>query len=300
MLLDALLLLLSVFAASTAVIMIKASAVQPMLLASLRLIVATVALAPVFIRDLRRHRKAYTWDHLVASILPGVVLAIHFMSWIVGARMTPTANASLIVNLVPLAMPFFLVWLADEPLTRDEVLATAIALAGVVILTASDLTLSPTYFVGDLICLGSMLFYAFYMALGRRNRTFPSVWLYLVPLYAVAALVSMGVAVFFVNPIQPYPAREVALILGLGIIPTVVGHSLINYAMKHFRGQLVSIINMGQFVFAGIMAYFLFAEVPAPSFYVASGMLIVSAWIAVRGELRAQPRTQRTEACSQA
>jgi drug/metabolite transporter (DMT)-like permease len=77
-----------------------------------------------------------------------------------------------------------------------------------------------------------------------------------------------------------------------------VGHSLINYAMKHFRGQLVSIINMGQFVFAGIMAYFLFAEVPAPSFYVASGMLILSAWIAVRGELRAQPRTQPSEACS--
>ncbi len=300
MLLNALLLLLSVLSASTAVIMIKASTVQPMVLASLRLVVAALALTPVFVRDLRRYRSAYTWRHLRASIWPGVILAVHFISWIIGARMTPTANASLIVNLVPLAMPFFLLWLADEPLTRDEIIATAVALAGVVVLTASDLNLSPTYFLGDLLCFGSMLFYAFYMALGRRNRTFPSVWLYLVPLYAVAALVSMGVALFFVNPIQPYPAREVALILGLGIVPTVVGHSLINYAMKHFRGQLVSIINMCQFVFAGILAYFLFGEVPAVSFYVASAMLVLSAWIVVRARLRAQPRSQPAEASSQA
>ena len=285
MLINVLLLLLSVFAASTAVIMIKASTVHPVLLASFRLFVAAFALLPVFVRDLRRHRDAYTREHLRLSIVPGLVLAVHLITWIVGARMTPTANASLIVNLVPLAMPFFLVWLADEPLTRSEILATFIALSGVVILTASDLSLSTEYFVGDLICFGSMLFYALYMALGRRNRIVPTVWLYLVPLYGVAALVSLVVAIFFVNPIQPYSAEDVALILGLGIVPTVIGHSLLNYAMKHFRGQIVSIVNMGQFVFAGIMGYFLFNETPAWSFYVASALLMASAWIAVRPKL---------------
>ncbi|MGC9469830.1 MAG: DMT family transporter [Anaerolineae bacterium] len=286
MLLNALLLLLSVFTASTAVIMIKASTVHPVLLASLRLFVAALTLTPLFIRDIRRHRDAYTTRHLWASVLPGLVLAIHLMSWAVGARMTPTANASLIVNLVPLAMPFFLRWLADEALTRNEIIATLVALSGVVILTASDLNLSPTYFVGDLVCFGSMLFYALYMTLGRRNRDFPSVWLYLVPLYLVGAIVSMAVAIFFVNPIQPYPTREVALILGLGIIPTVVGHSLLNYAMKHFRGQIVSIINMSQFIFAGLMGYLLFGEVPGIIFFIAAGLVALSAWLVVRRRLQ--------------
>jgi len=263
--------------------MIKASTVHPVLLSSLRLFVATFALLPLFIRDLRRHRDTYTPAHLRASVLPGVVVAVHFISWVVGARMTPTANASLIVNLVPLAMPFFLVWLAHEPLTRNEIVATAVALCGVAILTASDLSLSAGYFAGDLICFGSMLFYAFYMALGRKNRHHPTVWLYLVPLYAVAAVASMAVAFFFVNPIQPYGPREIALILGLGIIPTVLGHSLINRAMKYFRGQIVSIINMTQFVFAGTMAFLLWGELPAWSFYVASALLALSVWIAVGG-----------------
>ena len=285
-LLNALLLLVSVFSASTAVIMIKASTVHPVLLSSLRLFVATFALLPIFVRDLRRHRDTYTTVHLRASVLPGVVLAAHLSSWAVGARMTPTANASLIVNLIPLAMPFFLVWLVNEPLTRNEIVATAVALFGVAILTASDLSLSAGYFAGDLICVGSMLFYAFYMALGRKNRHHPTVWLYLVPLYAVAAVVSMVVALFFVNPMQPYSPREIALILGLGIIPTVLGHSLINRAMKYFRGQIVSIINMSQFVFAGTMAFLLWGEVPGLSFYAASVLLALSVWIAVGGARR--------------
>jgi drug/metabolite transporter (DMT)-like permease len=279
--LNVLLLILSVFAASTAVIMIKASTVHPVLLASGRLFVASLVLFPLFLRDLRRHRSAYTRDHLKASVAPGLVLSVHLMTWIVGARLTPTANASLIVNLVPLAMPFFLIWFADEALTRREIVATGVALTGVVILTATDLNLSPVYFVGDLICLGSMLFYALYLALGRRNRHHPTVWLYLVPLYAVAAVSSMGVALLFTNPIQPYSLREVALILGLGIVPTVIGHSLLNRSMKVFRGQLVSLINMGQFVFAGGMAYLLWREAPAPTFYLAATLLAASAWIVV-------------------
>ncbi len=285
MLVNALLLLLSVFAASTAVIMIKASTLPPVLLASLRLFVASLVLLPLFVRDLRRHRGTYTSAHLQASVLPGLVLAVHLMTWIVGARMTPTANASLIVNLVPLAMPFFLVWLANEALTRREIVATGVALAGVVILTASDLNLSSAYFVGDLICLGSMLFYALYMALGRRNRHHPTVWLYLVPLYGVAAVTSMVVFVLMATPLQPAGsgglAREVALVLGLGIVPTVIGHSLLNRSMKYFRGQLVSLVNMGQFVFAGVMAFVLWREVPAATFYLAATMLIAAAGIVV-------------------
>jgi drug/metabolite transporter (DMT)-like permease len=108
------------------------------------------------------------------------------------------------------------------------------------------------------------------------------VWLYLVPLYAVAGAVCFVIALFLVNPLQPYSGKDIWLILGLGIIPTVIGHSLINRAMKYFRGQRVSIVNMGQFVFAGIQAYFVFGEIPHKPFYIASGLLAVSAIIAMQ------------------
>jgi len=94
-----------------------------------------------------------------------------------------------------------------------------------------------------------------------------------VPLYFVAGLFSMAIALFFVNPVKSYTLENILHILGLGIIPTVIGHSILNYSMKHFRGQLVSIINLSQFIFAGIMGYFLLGEVLHLNFYV-SGLLV--------------------------
>ncbi len=290
MILNIVLLLISVFAASTAVIMIKACAVHPVLLSSLRLLVAAVVLSPVFFYNYRKHRATYTWAHFLASVPPALILGIHFITWIIGARMSPSANASLIVNLVPLAMPFFLAVLLSERVTRTEMIATALALCGVVLLTAADLNLSTQYFWGDLICFVSMLFFAFYLALGRKNRHFPSVWLYLVPLYFVAGVFCLIIALFFVDPIQPYSANDVLMILGLGVIPTVIGHSLLNYSMKHLRGQIVSIVNMGQFIFAGLMAYWLFREIPDWTFYIASVLLVAGAGLAVSRGGRAGSR----------
>jgi drug/metabolite transporter (DMT)-like permease len=44
------------------------------------------------------------------------------------------------------------------------------------------------------MCLVSMLLFALYLALGRRNRDFPSVWLYVIPVYGQAAAVCLLVA----------------------------------------------------------------------------------------------------------
>jgi drug/metabolite transporter (DMT)-like permease len=280
--LNIILLFTSVFTVSTAVIMIKVSTLHPALLAALRLFVATLVLTPLFVREVRRHRATYTWTHVRASLLPGLILAAHFISWNTGARMAPTANASFIIGLAPLAMPFFLTALLREQLTRNEIAATAIALGALVVLTSADLNLSAAHFWGDVICFTSMLFYAGYMALGRKNRHFPSVWLYLVPLYAVAGVVCFALALFLVDPFQAYSSAEIWLVLGLGIIPTVIGHSLLNRALRYFRGQRVSIINMGQFVFAGILAYFFFGEIPHGPFFIASGLLMVSVFVAMR------------------
>jgi len=43
--------------------------------------------------------------------------------------------------------------------------------------------------------------------------------------------------------------------------------------MKHLLGQVVSIINLTEFIFAGIMGYFLLGEIPRVNFYI-SGMLV--------------------------
>lgn len=273
------LLLVGVFACSTAVIFIKLSEMPSILLAAMRLLVSVVILAPLFWRQWRRHRTAYPAREFRRSLLPGLILALHFIAWIIGARMTTAINASIIANLIPVVMPFFLFFMMREALTVREWIATVLAVSGFVGLSLADFNLSAEFFKGDMLCFVSMLFLAYYLALGRRHRDVPGLWLYVVPLYFFSGLICLAVSFAVREEMPPWTWREAGLILALAAIPTVVGHSIMNYAMKHLRGQVVSIFNTGQFVFAGLMAYPLFGEAPQWMTYAAAALLVISAFI---------------------
>lgn len=278
------LLLLGVFACSTSVIWIKLCAVDPVLLTGLRLAIAAVALTPLFVRDWRRHRSEMTWLHYRDAAIPGVVLTLHFFTWIYGARFPLAANSTLLVNLMPIVMPFLLAWLVKESVNRSEILATLLAAIGLAVMFAADYQLSAEHFFhGDLVCLGSMLLLAVYLALGRRYRRHPSVWLYLVPLYYAATAVAFLCVPLLSSDAPVDWRREWPVVLALGLIPTVVGHSLLNNAMRYFRGQVVALTSMLQFVFAALLAYaFLPNETPHASFYAASALIVTAGVIAVR------------------
>ena len=283
MLINVLLLIAGVFFCSTAVIWIKLSTVSPVLLAGLRCIIAAIVLAPLYFRDRRRFPNR---PPLRRTLLPGVLLAIHFVTWIAGARMAPAANASLIVNMVPLVMPFILFLMLREKPTRGEIGGTVISLVGLLLLAAGDVELNPRYFQGDLVCLGSMLFFAVYLALARRNSDFPSIWLYVVPLYAIAGVLATTVGAPLAQPLQNGMGREIALVAALAVFPTVLGHSLLNLAMKRMRGQTVALATLGQFIFAGSMAFLLpeLAEVPGPQFYPAALLVVAGVVLALRAK----------------
>ncbi len=284
--LDMMTLLFGVFCCSTAVIFIKAGSMDTVLLAAFRLLIAAAILSPLFVRDLRRNPNVTLGGCLRRSLVPGGLLSIHFVSWIAASRMTPAANASLIVNLVPIALPLMLFILLRERLTRREIYGTILALGGMGLLTVADFQMNREYFLGDMLCLGSMLFFALYLAWARRHQGPDGLWLYVVPLYAVAGAISLAVlpvatALGMADPFGACTGHDLLMLAGLAIVPTVFGHSILNVSMKRMRGQVVSIVNMGQFVFAAILAFFLLDEMPEPTFAPASVLVVLGSITAV-------------------
>src|SRR5690606_19004938 len=95
-------LLLGVFACSTAVIFIKSSEMNAIWLSAARLLGSALFLTPLWLRERRTARTAGApiLTFRQTSPWPGIFLAAHFIAWILGARMTPAANSTLIVNLV--------------------------------------------------------------------------------------------------------------------------------------------------------------------------------------------------------
>lgn len=271
------LLVFGVIACASAVIIIRLSQIPPITLAAYRLLGAALFLLPLFLKEWRAQRRRWPLRQLLTNPLwPALMLSFHFITWIIGARLTPAANASLIVNLAPLVMPFLLYLFLGEKINRKEAVATVVALGGVAILGFSDYTISSTFLKGDIICFISMLFFSVYLVLGRKNLATFNLWLYMVPLYFYAFCFCFLGALWAETPLIFYGWREIGLGLALALIPTVIGHTVLNYAMRRLRGQVVSILSMFQFVFAGILSYFFFQEVPSTTFLVVSFLLSLS------------------------
>ena len=69
---------------------------------------------------------------------------------------------------------------------------------------------------------------------------------------------------------------EMTHALLLAIIPTIIGHTALNYSMKVLRGQVVGILNLTQFIWASLFGYIFFAEIPGMTFL--SGSFITCHW----------------------
>lgn len=297
-----LLLAVGVFACSTSVLFIKASRMDPALLAAARLLVAAAVLAPLYLRA-RRVVTRVPWLSARRAALPGVVLALHFVTWIAGARATPAVHSSLIVNLVPAATPFLLYALVGETLRRREIAGTVVALLGALLLTGADYRFAPEHLAGDVVCFGSMLLFALYLVLARRNRDAGGLWLYTVPLYAIAGGVcllwaacvpaTLGEGAAGASPLAL--GREIWLVLGLALIPTVIGHSILNHAMQRMRGQLVGIANLAQPLFAGALALWLLGEVPDAAVYPAGALIVAGCALAFGRDIGETPSESGAE-----
>ena len=284
------LLLLAVFACSTAAVMIKASNLTSNLevgfiLSGYRCLLASVFLLPLFLRDFLRFRASYTLFSFRTALLPGIVFGLHILTWIISVRMTTAANSTLIVTMTPIIMPFFLYFIYKETLKRSELLATILTIAGVIILSYADFQLSRQHFYGDLLSLFSLILLTWYLVLARINKNIPSIWLYVVPLYFVAGILALALAPFFnINPIRSFSTREILVIAGLALIPTVIGHSIFNYCMRHLSSQLVAIVTPVQFIFAGILAYIFFEETVHWPFFIACSLLVAAIFIVIKAK----------------
>lgn len=277
-----LLLILGIWACSTAVIWIRLSDVQPLLLSGWRLVLSALILTPLAWKAWKQASPEQRRHAFLGTLVPGLALAAHFISWTFGARMTEAARATLVVNMTPVAMPFLL-WLVNrEHVNRGEWTGTLIALGGVLMLTLPRLESGLAATAGDWVCLGSMILIALYLVLGRRNRAKGAFWLYLVPVYTWAGLFCLLVALPFHASEMIPAAPQWIWLLALAVIPTIVGHGLLNYALRHTGAQQVSVFNQTQFLFAALTAFFVFGEIPALIFYPAALLIVIGSWITAK------------------
>ena len=113
-----------------------------------------------------------------------------------------------------------------------------------------------------------------YLLIGQRLRTRMSLLVYVFFVYGAAALVLGGLAAAMRLPMTGYDPREWWLFVALAAIPTLLGHTVFNWALQHVPASVVSVSILGEPVGAVVLAMLVLGEVPAPIQIVAGAVIL--------------------------
>ena len=300
--------LLAIVTTSSAAIFIRFALdenMPPLLIAAGRLIVATVALTPIVLSRYLPRIRALTRRELLLIALSGLCLAIHFTAWVSSLQLTTVLVSVVVVSTGPIWVAILEVIFLRIRLSWLVVVGLLVALAGGVIIgvpldngaldsaTAAD-NLDATI-RGALLAWIGALSVSVYMLIGRKLRAslpvIPYVWL----VYGMASVCTLVVILFTATPVFGFSRQGYLILLAMGLVPQLLGHSSLNYLLEHFPAALVSMFSQMEPIGSAILALILFRELPPNQQIVGSIIIVLGVILASRGEIRPS-RKQGTNA----
>jgi drug/metabolite transporter (DMT)-like permease len=217
-------------------------------------------------------------------LLSGLLLAVHFWTWIASLRFTTVASSVVLVSLKPVfAWAIAAWWLGEHP-GRTERWGIGLAVAGATLIGLGDARLSLGAVGGDGLAVAGALTGAGYYVIGRRVRQTVGVWSYATVVYAIAALLLGTVAALRGAPLAGFAGRDWAVFAAMAAGPMLIGHTGMNYALRHFRATTVNVAALGEPVGATIIAWLVPAihEVLRPTALMGGVLVLVGIALSLR------------------
>jgi drug/metabolite transporter (DMT)-like permease len=275
-------LTLGIIAVSTASIIIKAAQdlhVPSLMIAAWRLTLASLFLLPVAVVRRRTELAHLTRRDLGWAALTGVCLGLHFATWITSLEYTSIASSVVFVSTAPLFVGLFSTIVWREKLGGWTVLGLTVATVGGAIVGLADACslegvrlvcpplsafLKGRAVIGDLLALAGAAAMAAYLLIGRRLRSKLSLLTYITLAYGAAAVTLIAAALVGGQPFVGYPPRAYFWIVLLALVPQLIGHSALNWALKYLSATYVSVTVLAEPVGSILLALVIFDQVPPP------------------------------------
>ena len=203
---------------------------------------------------------------LLLSIAGGVFLGLHFIFWITSLKYTSVASSVVLVTTNPIFVGIFSYFLLKERQHREIIAGTILCLIGSVVIAAGDsgihslILLDEKALVGDVLALVGAVMASAYLLTGSRVRERLDILTYITIVYTTGALFLVVASLFTGTSFTGYRSSSYMYMVLLAVIPQLVGHTAINWALKHLRAGMIAISILGEAIGATILAYLFFTE----------------------------------------
>jgi LPXTG-motif cell wall-anchored protein len=243
---------------------------------------ASIILAIPAHKKVRESLRILSRRQIVLLITSGVVLGLHFASWVTSLFYTTISNSTIIVATQPIWILLMEATILKEKIRLQSIIGMVVAVTGMVVISHGDFSLGGEYIIGDLLALAGAIFAALYMFIGRQLRARIDNLGYIFPVYSVAALTLIVISLGYGENMINFPLKTWLIFLLLALIPTLVGHSLYNWLLKFVPAHIVATTILGEPIGATILAIFFFSQIPGWATVVGGAMILSGIFIVLR------------------
>jgi len=252
------LLPLGIIAVSTASIFIKLCDAPALIIATYRMVLASLILLPF--AAYRKIWSGWRGSDLRWLVLSGLFLSLHFAFWIASLKYTSVASSVVLVTTHPIFVGMGAWLFLKERLGLNLILGILLSVLGSGLIGYGDMTLSSDALMGDGLALLGAVTASGYFLVGRKMRRTQDLLSYIFPVYSTAGLGLIIFSLFLQKPFFGYSSSTYIFLLLLAIVPQLIGHTTFNWALKYLPASMVAITILGEPIGSTILAYFILGE----------------------------------------
>jgi drug/metabolite transporter (DMT)-like permease len=251
-------------------------------------VIGSTALARPAIRP---EFAALTRRELRLIVVAGVLLGLHFLCWTPSLTYTTVASATALVCVQP-------VWAAlgsrllGRPVSRLTWFGIGLSLAGVLLLTSTDLAVSGRAMWGDSLAIVGGMLAAAYTTIGEQVRRTVSTPVYTSLCYGTAAGVALVACLVSGSSLGGYDGETWLRIVALTVAAQLLGHTMFNRVVGRVGATVVSTAILLEVPMAAVIAAIFLDQSLRPTAIPAGLLLLAGVYVVVRAEGRAREEQQ--------
>lgn len=266
---------IAVLSVSTSAILVKLASDAPAgIIAFYRLAFAVLIMAPfILFKHKQEYKKIAKGDWFLAS-LSGLFLALHFIFWFESLNHTSVTSSVVLVSLQPIFAFLGTYIMFKERFSVAAVISLLITLVGSFIIGWGDFNLGGMAFWGDILAILGTIGVTGYLLVGQKLRRSLSLMTYTFIVYSSSTIILLIYNIAAGNDFTGYSTNVWGWFILLAIIPTFLGHSVLNWALKWISTSTVSMALVFEPIGASILAYLILGE-KVTSFHWLGGTVII-------------------------
>ena len=275
-------LLTGVTAVSFAAVLIRLADAPALVVAASRMTLAAVIISPAALIYSRSSFVRLTRRERLLTGGSATCLALHFAFWIASLSYTSVASSVILVSTDSIMIALVSHFMMKEPVSPQAASGIAVAFIGMVILGWGDFRVGSRELLGDGLAMLGAAAAAGYLIVGRQVRGQVPLLPYITVVYAGAAVLLLASVLAAGDTFVGYSTNTYVMLALVALIPQVVGHSSLNWALRYITASLVAVSKMAEPIGATLLALLILQETPSMTGVLGGAFILGGVYLALR------------------